>query len=159
MCSWSAEQDAGQALVEMALLLLVLLSLVWAVIEGACLMLAWVSVGRAAQAGARFAAVAQWSLPKEERLRAIRQAAVQAAPALDLVPDQIAVYSSSSTTADPNSSGAPGDRVRVVVTYKHRLVTPLFGGVVELHGREETCTEYVVPVAGPPCRPIPTPRP
>jgi len=159
VCSWSADQDTGQALVEMALLLLVLLSLIWAIVEGARLMLAWVSVGRAAQAGARFAAVAQWSLPKGERLRAIRHAAVQAAPALDLAPDQVAVYSSSSTTADPNSSGAPGDRVRVVVTYKHHLVTPLLGGAVELHGREEACTEYVVPATDPPCRPIPAPGP
>jgi len=159
VCSWSAEKDTGQALVELALVLVALLGLIWTIVESARLMLAWVAVGRAAQAGARFAAVDQWSLPEEERLGAIRQAAVQAVPVLSLEPDQVAVYSSSSTTSDPNSPGVPGDRVRVEVTYKHRVVMPLLSGVVELHGREEACTEYVVLGTDLPCPPIPAPGP
>jgi Flp pilus assembly protein TadG len=157
---WSVDRDAGQAAVETALILLILLGLVFGIVEAARLMLAVVSVERAARAGARFAAVAQWALPEHERLPAIRNAAVQAAPALNLQPEQVGVYSSSSTTADASSTGAPGDRVRVEVTFRHHLVTPLWDSMaLELVGREEACSEYVTVPASLPCGPIPTARP
>lgn len=154
MRAWSAER--GQALVEMALVLIVLLTLIWVIVESARLMVAWVSVQQAARVGARFAAVNQWSLEKSERLDAIREATVQAARAVDLAPSDVGVYSSSSTIGDPNSPGMPGDRVRIEVIYNHELITPLFGGTsLTVRGREEACTEYAVSAIDPPCPPIP----
>jgi Flp pilus assembly protein TadG len=103
----------GQGLLEFALLTPVLLTFLFAVIDGGRLVLAYQTVGEAARSGAHQAQLVDSSLAQV-------QAAVNAHSG-------VLGGLGSNTTVNPSATPrTPGTTVTVTVTYRFNLITPLF---------------------------------
>lgn len=107
-----AEDDHGQATVELALTLPLIVLLLLALIQGGLLVRDQILVTHAAREAARAAAV-------EADPDAVERAAANAGP-LDR----------SRLDVDVSDRGEPGSRVRVRVTYRAPTRLPLVGGLI-----------------------------
>lgn len=130
------DRDAGQAMVEYALLAVFFFTLVIFLMDGSRILWGYVTVSHASAVGARYA-ITHGARTEPPAMRigpggyAALQTAVQgSAPGLD--PAQI-----KTTAIWQNNSNAPGSRVTVEVAYNMQSVTSLFwaGQTLTLRGQ------------------------
>lgn len=138
----------GLAAVEMALVLPILLLLIMAVIEGGNAVYAWVTVQKAAQMGARYAATGRGA-DTGTRLAGIISTTQAGLAALDQANVVISVRSwpDLSATGDgiDNYPGAPCQLAEVAVLYNYEpftpLVAPLLPDSIPLRGYDRKVNE------------------
>jgi Flp pilus assembly protein TadG len=130
--------------VEFALVILVLLTVVMGIIEFGRLLQTWVTVQNSAQAAVRFATTGQCAVDPTApgwdedaaRLQCIKDEARRAAISLSVSAGagvfdpgyfDVSVHASDPPTLDPDAEypGGPNARVAVDVTYNHPLITPI----------------------------------
>lgn len=135
-------RSKGQAMVEFALTILLFLILLLAVVEFGRMLQVWVTMQRAAQTGARFAATGQLSEDPlvdpwdSARLAAVKAEVQQACKSLAIGyggPDtpryfNVSVYASDSPDLSQEFPGGPNARVIVDVVYNYEPVTPFLQG-------------------------------
>jgi TadE-like protein len=136
--------ERAQTVVEFALVILALLSIVMGIIEFGRLLQTWMTVQNCAQTAARFATTGQCAVDPTSpgwqqdaaRLQCIKDAARDAAASLSVIGGagvfdpgyfDISVHASDPPTPDPDLQypGGPNARVAVDVTYNHPLITPI----------------------------------
>ena len=143
------KSEYGQALVEFALILLVLLMVIFVVIESARLFQANLTVQNAARAGGRYAITGEFdpsclaATPAcaDPRVESIKAVALNALTGLRLDNTAsfdeenfylIEVFSLDETgNWIANNAGAPGDPLLVRVTYRVGIITPLVRSIAE----------------------------
>ena len=112
----SRRRERGQALVEFALLLPVLLAVLFLVVDFGVGISRWVVVTNAAREAARLGASG------EDSITAIQQKAVQSSAGLLEEADVTVTY---RDIGDNNSEADRGDSVKVKAAYEYGLITPL----------------------------------
>ncbi len=130
------DRDAGQAMVEYALLAGLFFTLIIFIMDGSRILWGYVTVSYSSSVGARYA-ITHGARTEPPAMRvgpagytALRTAVQSSAPGLD--PAQI-----TTTATWQNNSNAPGSRVSVEVTYRMQGVTSLFwaGQTLTLRGQ------------------------
>ncbi|MGE4299914.1 MAG: TadE/TadG family type IV pilus assembly protein [Desulfovibrionaceae bacterium] len=138
----------GMSALECALVLPVFLMMVMGLVEAGNLFRSWLTVQKAAQAGARFASTGQGELEGDRMARILSETGM----VLDILPDatrEIAVRSWPDVVA--SGGGAAGDPgqpcglVEVAVTYDYTPITPIIGAalpaVIPLAGSDRKVNE------------------
>lgn len=174
----------GQALVEFALIIVVLLMLITVIIESSRILWAWVTVQNAAREGARYAITGRYEQAylgfPDPRLESIRSVTLEGLSGLPLNEDPNAAFEDDNyyrievwgvdvnNQMLPDYPGLPGKPVVVRAIYRVPIITPflrpiiqslpVFGQVVmnnELFGQQGNANQGVgVP---PQLPPVPTP--
>lgn len=111
---FSIKNERGQAIVETAIILPIIVLLLMGMVEFGRLSNAYMAVTHAGRHGARHAIVGG---SNEEIISRVKNAA---AP---LEPDQLTV------TIEPQTGRVSGQDVRVTVTYPFQMITPLTGAI------------------------------
>ncbi len=137
----------GQAIPEMAVTMLLFLLLVFAVIEGAMLILAYVDVNQAVEEGGRLAVLEN----NPEDGKPVTEAQVKARVVSAAQPLVVGESTVAIAVTDPAGAGKGfgarvlGDRVRVTATYDYHpfFADMFFGGTttLTLTGRTELMVE------------------
>ena len=138
----------GMAAVETALILPIMFVMVMAVVEGGNAFYSWLTVQKAAQIGARFAATGRGE-EEGTRLSQIIAATESGLIALDQGSVEITVRSwpDLSATGDgiDNDPGGPCQLAEVAVLYRYKpftpLVAPLLPETIPLHGYDRKVNE------------------
>lgn len=145
----SASTSGGQALVEFALIILVLLFLIFVIIEGARILQANLTAQNAARAAGRYAITGQYDPTcladappcDDPRVESIKAVAQESLAGLNL--DEDAEYedpnyylvevvgTDESGDQIPDYAGEPGQPVMVRITYRVGTVTPLIRPIAE----------------------------
>ena len=140
------KDNRGAALLEFAIVVLLLLTLVFGIIEFALLMKDYTVLGHAAREGARSAALGS---PTSAVTTRIQQTAVSLKSASLTIALQKRTMAATpgpwvalgNTTDGLHNDAQQGDEVRAYLTYAHQLVTGTFfswlfggGGSVTIHG-------------------------
>jgi uncharacterized repeat protein (TIGR01451 family) len=140
----------GQALVEFSLIIVLLLFILFSIIESGRLFQGWLTVQNAARDAGRYASTGQFDPTcltfepfacLDPRVYSIKQEARRAATGLD-IDDNVRVGEPRSFSTEvwspndegvwiPDFAGGPGGQVRVRVTYRMPLVTPLTQAFIE----------------------------
>ncbi len=149
--SQSTKRKIGQAAVEFALVLLVVLTIMMGIVEFGRLLQAWLTVQNSAQAAGRSAVTGRCSLPPTDpswnrdaaRLQCIKDDARAKADSLNIDngagPLEAGYFAVSVHASDPPEPtpdpdleypGGPHARVAVDVTYNHELITPIVRQIV-----------------------------
>jgi Flp pilus assembly protein TadG len=171
----------GQALVEFALILPILLIIIMGLFEFGRMFQVWLTVQYCAQAAARYATTGQQSVTGDiydsARLAAIKAEALKNAVTLGVEPTagpsdpgyfHVTVYASDPPAPGVEYPGGPNARVVVDVVFNHPLITPLFNMLapyVPLKAHSEMIVErfrhpgYGTPPGKLPPTIIPTPTP
>lgn len=144
-----AGEDSGQALVEFALIILVLTMLIFVLIEGAHLFQAQLTVQNAARAAGRYAVTGQFDTdcladipPCEDvRLTSIRAVAEEALTGLRLDPNagffdpryfEVQIFGADANgNLVENNPGLAGQPVIIRVVYRAEVITPLLRPIAE----------------------------
>ncbi len=142
----------GQALVEFALILIVLLLMIFIIIEAGRLFQGWLTVQNSARAAGRFALTGQFETDclhefpacLDPRVYSIKEEALTNSAGLGVDSDALVGEPQSFVTEvwsqdeggawRPDFAGQAGKPVRVRVTYHMPLVTPLFTPIIESIG-------------------------
>ncbi len=140
--------DRGTALVELALLLPVILTIFFGIIEMGLLFNAWVSVQHAAALGARYAVTGRTTCPSggSGRTGCIVSEALTGVAHLK-GPKTVTVTSwayPDYTVAVSDSAGQQCDAVEVRVQYTYRTMLPLISAIfstIDLTGRQRFLNE------------------
>jgi Flp pilus assembly protein TadG len=121
----------GQALVEIALVLPILLLLLFGIIEFGRILNAYIMVSNASREGARYSAVGHTDVQ-------VRQLVMDKTPNLNIV--------QSSIIINPGNTGAERERVIVTVPCDFQLITPIVKNIISPSGtfRIESSTEMRV---------------
>jgi hypothetical protein len=121
----------GQALVEIALVLPILLLLLFGIIEFGRILNAYIMVSNASREGARYSAVGHTDVQ-------VRQLVMDKTPNLNIV--------QSSIIINPRNTGAERERVIVTVPCDFQLITPIVKNIISPSGtfRIESSTEMRV---------------
>jgi len=138
----------GLAAVEMALVLPVMFLVIMAVIEGGSAFYSWLTVQKAAQVGARFAATGRGD-EEGTRLAQIIAATEAGLSALNQDGIEVSVRSwpdlSAAGDGIDNDPGGPCQLAEVAVLYQYRpftpLVAPLLPETIPLHGYDRKVNE------------------
>ncbi len=145
------QKQTGQALVEFAIIAIVLLLLFFVVIEMGRVLWAWISVQSAARAGARYASTGQFEAAclsdnppcTDPRVASIQDIVYEGLAGLPLnkkpgrtYEDDFAVFVEIYGINDfgelqDNFAGIPGQPMAVRVVYNVPIITPILGGIVE----------------------------
>ena len=141
-------EQRGMSALECAIVLPVFLMLLMGLMEAGNLFRSWLTVQKAAQAGARFASTGQGDLEGDRMARILNEADM----VLGILPDAArlvavrswpdVVASGSGATGDP---GQPCGLVEVAVTYDYTPITPIIGAalpaVIPLAGSDRKVNE------------------
>ncbi|MDX1614531.1 MAG: CARDB domain-containing protein [Candidatus Promineifilaceae bacterium] len=143
------KREAGQALVEFSLTLLVLASLLLMIVEAGRLFMGWATVQNAARAGGRYAITGQFETDclagsppcSNPRVESIKTVARQASAGLAIDPDagygqagyhDVEVASINADNVwESGYAGRAGAPVLVRVIYRMSVITPLFRPIAE----------------------------
>lgn len=155
----------GQAVVEFALALLAILTIMMGIVEFGRLLQAWLTVQTSAQSATRFAVTGRcWIDPTDPnwnrdaaRLQCIKDEARRMAGSLSIVNGalpldpgyfDVSIHASDPPEPIPDPDleypGGPNARVAVDVTYNHELITPIVREIVPwltLRAHSEMITE------------------
>jgi Flp pilus assembly pilin Flp len=150
MLSRLNKEAEGQALVEFALILVVLLTMIFAIIESARLFQGWLTVQNAARAAGRYAITGQFEpdcltvFPPclDPRVDSIEDEARRTVAGVPVDPT-IIVGQPSSLSVEvwgqdedgvwyPDYAGASGQNLRIRVTYYMPVVTPLLQPIADM---------------------------
>ncbi len=136
--------DKGAALVEFAIVVSLLFTLVFGIIEFGLMMKDYLTLNQAAREGVRSAAVGSPTSVVETRVRnsAATLNAAQITITLQKRTDVTGAWGALGNSTDGQYNNAlPGDQVRVLLAYPHTLVTGRFfswmaggGTSIALHG-------------------------
>ncbi|KPK19136.1 MAG: hypothetical protein AMJ70_09190 [Dehalococcoidia bacterium SG8_51_3] len=143
-------EPKGQALVEFALILLVLLGFIFIIIESGRLFQGWLTVQNSARSAGRYALTGQFdptcldTFPPclDPRVESIKKESRKAAAGLAIFADVTVgdpnsfiteVWSQDRETGTwrPDDAGEAGEAVRIRVTYHLPIVVPLFEPIVD----------------------------
>lgn len=138
----------GLAAMEFALVLPLIMLFVMAVIEGGVMLYSWLTIQKAAQSGARFAATGQGA-DEGTRISQIMTVTGDWMEHLDKGEKTIvikswpdAIASGDGAEGDP---GGPCQMVEVAVTYAYHPFTPIIGNalpeVIDIHGFDRKLNE------------------
>lgn len=157
-------ESKGQALVEFALVIVILLLFLFIIIEGGRLFQAWVTVQNAARSAGRYALTGQYDntgtfdtpecppgTPVDRwQVCSIKDRAFQAASGLNInrsagpnQPEAFGTQICQPNNCPPEGTGLPGEPTRVSVFYNVGLITPLlrpFARFVRVTGQVEVVT-------------------
>lgn len=148
MKSRTSTRRRGLASMEFALILPLLLVFVMAIIEGGVMFYSWLTIQKAAQSGARFAATGQGE-DEGTRIPQIMEVTEDWMTHLDKGGKTIVIKSwpdaiASGEGAEGNPGG-PCQMVEVAVTYAYHPFTPIIGDalpeVINLHGFDRKLNE------------------
>jgi len=157
-------EEKGQALVEFALILIVLFSFLFIIVESGRLFQSWVTVQNAARAAGRYALTGKFETDclndvpacpaSKMRVVSIKNVSRDAASGISIDPVAafneenhfITVVASQNDTGIwvPDVAGGTGEATRVTVIYNMPIVAPLFRPIakyVQLMGQVEVITE------------------
>jgi Flp pilus assembly protein TadG len=138
-------RERAQSVVEFALALMVILTIMMGIIEFGRLLQTWLTVQNAAQAAARFAITGQGYNAADPwdavRLQDIKNEAWRVASSLSINPSagpvqagyfDVSVHASDPPQPTPGAEfpGGPNARVAVDVTYNHPLITPIVREII-----------------------------
>ena len=138
----------GLATMEFALILPLILAVALAVIEGGVMLYSWLTIQKAAQSGARFAATGQGE-DEGTRMAQILGVAEDWMTHLDKGEKTITIRSwpASVPSGDgvEGSAGGPCHMVEVAVTYAYHPFTPVIGAAlpetIDLYGADRKLNE------------------
>ena len=132
-----ARGDSGQALVEFALVSMVLFLFIFGIIDFARAYQSWVTVQHAAREGVRYGVTGRsdCDLYPEDRLGCIEYAAKEATAGLSGAPGNVTVSVKSwvypgYTTEHDNSAGDQCDALKVTVHYDFEFAAPIIRNVL-----------------------------
>lgn len=170
-------QEQGQTLVEFALILMSVLTIMMGIIEFGRLLQVWLTVQNSAQAGTRFAITGHCYVHPDTdpwdaaRLQCIKDEARRVVGSLNVddgaAPREPGYFHVTVRASNPPAGAQPGDeypggpnqRVTVLVVYNHELITPVVREIVpwiKLQARSEMITErYRHPGLGGPMAQLP----
>jgi hypothetical protein len=171
------EKEQAQTLVEFALILMSVLTIMMGIIEFGRLLQVWLTVQNSAEAGTRFAITGRYFVRPDTdpwdtaRLQGIKDEARRVVGSLNVndlaAPREPGYFNVTVRASDPPAGAQPGDeypggpnqRVTVLVVYNHELITPVVREIVpwiKVQARSEMITErYRHPGLGAPMGELP----